>query len=170
MSPWRSQLARPANPTVATPQGAAKTTKNTDRLFPFAVIEPPRQSRLFAASRHANQRQKPQKPYGGQCVLDCLVSLRHECGEQLRKARPRALNFVSEKIREPGTQPGQEGWQVTGEASYDHWQPSSWAQWRAESYVPSLEEKAEVSALCKVRLASGPGCSATTPRATSLQR
>src|ERR1700740_2965216 len=109
----------------------------------------------------------PKNRTAGSAFSICLVSLRHECGEQLRKARPRALNFVSEKIREPGTQPGQEGWQVTGEASYDHWQPSSWAQWRAESYVPSLEEKAEVSALLKVRLASGPGCSSTRHRATS---
>lgn len=44
--------------------------------------------------------------------------------------------------------------------------PPHGAEWRAESYVPSLEEKAEVSALCKVRLASGPGRSATTPRIT----
>src|SRR6516225_4199455 len=44
--------------------------------------------------------------------------------------------------------------------------PPRGAEWRAESYVPSLEEKAGVSALCKVRLASGPGRSATTPRIT----
>ena len=44
--------------------------------------------------------------------------------------------------------------------------PPRGAQWRAESYVPSLEETAGVSALCKVRLASGPGRSATTPRIT----
>jgi hypothetical protein len=31
---------------------------------------------------------------------------------------------------------------------------------------PSLGEKAGVSALCKVRLTSGPGCSATAPRIT----
>src|SRR5438034_3580680 len=43
-------LARPANPTVATPQGAAKTAKTTDKLFTF-VIEPPRQAGLFAAGR-----------------------------------------------------------------------------------------------------------------------